>query len=291
MTTLRTPAARGAAGGDPCWAVPGRARRAWLAASIVAAGLAIAASIIGEATDRIYRYETANWTAQTVAQDLVNLVVFPIMITLAVLALGGSLRAHLAWLGTLVFSVYSYAIYAFDIHFGPLFPTYVAVLGLSTYALAGGIAAIDLDDVRRRVDPRSSVRLPAWYLIVTGVVVYGLWLSQDLAHMLAGGQPQSLLDVGLPSNPVHVLDMAFLLPACIAAGALLRRRRPLGYVLGPVLLVALALLGITIVAIMIVSDVRGLDANWPIAAATAVSAGIALIGLAHALRAVGVTRS
>jgi hypothetical protein len=267
--------------------------RLWLWVSILAATVAIATSVIGEAVDRIYAFETANWTAQTIAQDIVNVAIaYPAMIILAALALRGSLRAYLAWLGTLVFSVYSYAIYAFDLHFGPLFPAYVAVLGLSAYALIGGIAALDLDHVKRRFDPHSSVRLPAWYLIVAGVLAYLMWLSQDISDMIAGGRPQSLREVGLPSNPVHVLDMAFLLPACIAVGILLRRRHRLAYAVAPALLVALSLFAVGIVAIMIVSDARGIAASWPVAGGMGLSAIVALMALRRLLAGVDVrTRS
>jgi hypothetical protein len=268
------------------------AARLWLWVSILAATVAIAASVIGEAVDRIYAFETANWTAQTIAQDVVNVAIaYPAMIILAALALRGSFRAYLAWLGTLVFSVYSYAIYAFDLHFGPLFPAYVAVLGLSAYALIGGIAALDLDHVKRRFDPHCSVRLPAWYLIVAGVLAYLMWLIQDISDMVAGGRPESLREVGLPSNPVHVLDMAFLLPACIAVGMLLRRRQRLAYAVAPALLVALSLFAVAIVVIMIVSDARGIAASWPVAGGMGLSAVLALVALRSLLAAVDVKPS
>lgn len=42
----------------------------------------------------------------------------------------GSVRAYVCWLGCVMFTAYSHAIYAFSIHFGPLFLPWVAVLGL-----------------------------------------------------------------------------------------------------------------------------------------------------------------
>jgi hypothetical protein len=44
--------------------------------------------------------------------------------------------------GTAVVHRYNYAIYAFSVHFGPLFLVWVAVLGLALFALIGGLTAL-----------------------------------------------------------------------------------------------------------------------------------------------------
>lgn len=100
-------------------AVPAAGRRRvplWLWLSPPIALLGTTASVAGILVDSIYSKETENWAAPTVAQDITNLAAFPALVLLAVLAARGSLRAYLAWLGVLGFSVYSYTIYAFTIH-------------------------------------------------------------------------------------------------------------------------------------------------------------------------------
>ena len=98
----------------------------WLAVSVPMAVLAITASAAGILVDRVYAGETADWETQAVGQDVANLVVFPLMLVLAYAAARGSRAALLAWLGTVVYAAYSYTIYVFDVHFGPLFLVYVA---------------------------------------------------------------------------------------------------------------------------------------------------------------------
>ena len=78
--------------------------------------------------------------------------------------------------------------------------------------------------------------------------------------MVSGTTPEALQEVGLPTNPVHVLDLAVFLPSVLAAGVLLAKRHAWGYVLTPVVLVAMAFLGLGIVSLMIVMAARGLDA-------------------------------
>lgn len=98
--------------------------------------------------------------------------------------------------------------------------------------------------------------------------------------ILEGKTPQSLIDAGLPTSPVHVLDMAVLLPAALVTGALLSKRRRLGLLLAPVLLTGLVLLAVGIVTLMTVLEVRGVSgASWVIAAVFAV-VGLILLGVA-----------
>src|SRR5688572_3971152 len=93
----------------------------WPLMSIPIAGLAIATSVIGIFVDSIYSKETANWAAQGVGQDVANLVAFPALLLFAWAARRGSMRAYIGWLGTLIYSAYTFVIYAFAIHFGPVF--------------------------------------------------------------------------------------------------------------------------------------------------------------------------
>jgi len=106
--------------------------RTWLGLSITAAALAFVGSVVGLSVDGIYDSLTPVFLFQALAQDLINaVVVAPLIVLCAILALRGSYRAGLLCLGAVAFSVYNYVIYTFSIPFGPLFPLWVVVLGLS----------------------------------------------------------------------------------------------------------------------------------------------------------------
>ena len=68
----------------------------------------------------------------------------------------------------------------------------------------------------------------------------------------------------MPTNPVHVLDLAFFLPVVFAAGVLLLRRNAWGYTLAPGLLVFLAFTSLPVLITPIVADVRGDPASWAV---------------------------
>src|SRR5664280_1596873 len=219
----------------------------WLWLSGAAALLAIVGSVIALAVSSIYSGLTPAFLPQALAQDIANLALAsPALLILAALALRGSLRAYLLWLGVLTFTVYNYVIYAFSIPFGPLFLLWVAVLGLCIYALIGGLTAVDHVAVAERFASRRAVTVVAWFLIVEAALFVALWLSQDVPALLAGTRPQSLVDMGTPTNPIHVLDLGFFLPAVIATGVLLLRRIPLAYTLAPMMIVFLLLTGVPI---------------------------------------------
>lgn len=258
----------------------------WLWVSILLAVLAFIGSLIGIIfEDAVYGQETPNWAAQAVGQDVANLIAFPVLVLLA-LAARGSLRAYLAWAGLVAYSVYTYAIYSFTVHFGPLFLLWVVVLGLSIYILIGGVTRLDPARVRASFRGQVPVRSTAGLLIAIGVIFGALWLSEIIPATLAGTIPPALADTGLVANPVHVLDLAVLLPAAVLAGLLVAKRRALGYLLAPVVLMATVFLAVGIVSLMAVLAARGLESTPTIAAAIAVLAIAELVVVVRFLRAI-----
>lgn len=261
------------------------AGRAWLWVSLAIGALGIAGSIVGLVfEDSVYGRETANWAAQAVGQDVANLIAFPVLVIAAVLAARGSIRAYLVWLGLLVYSAYTYAIYAFALHFGPLFLGWVAILGLSTYSLIVGVASVDASAVQVVHRGEKATRFAARLLIAIGATFSLLWLMEIVPAIATGTTPEALEEVGLLTNPVHVLDLAILLPALVTSGLLLSRGRPLGYLLAPVMLTSTFFLALGILSLMIVSQVRDLESATGVGLAVAVMAALELSALLSLLR-------
>lgn len=221
----------------------------WLTAPI-AILVAIAAGV-GFFAEDLYR-DTPYFAAQAVGQDLITLVVaLPILVASALLTGRGSGRAHLVWLGVLVYLVYSYVIYAIAVQFNPLFLVYVALLGCSLYALIGGLATTDFAEIKARFSQGTSVRAVSVFLAVLAILFYFIWLSEAVPAVLTGEVPQSVIDNGTPTNAVHVLDMAWILPSMLLTAVWLWRGRVLGYTLAGVLLSFLSLLALAIISMIV----------------------------------------
>jgi hypothetical protein len=79
--------------------------------------------------------------------------------------------------GAWAFTVYNHGISGFSIHFGPLFLVWVAVLGLSTFTLLGGLATLETAAIEAHFTSRA-VRTSGWFLIGVAVLFALLWLRE-----------------------------------------------------------------------------------------------------------------
>lgn len=134
-----------------------------------------------------------------------------------------------------------------------------------------------------------ALRWPAWLLIAIGVLFTMLWLREILPAVVSGAPSPSASAWQVPTNPVHVLDLAFFLPATATSGILLLRRHRLGYTTAPGQLTWLALtwLALTCLPILITPLVvgsRGHQPDWALAGPVGVILLASLGALAWLLR-------
>ncbi|KOV90117.1 hypothetical protein [Nocardia sp. NRRL S-836] len=229
----------------------------WLLAPVLTA-----ATLYGLFSDRAYRLERTVHL-ESMAQDVLTLLVVPVLVWAARRSRAGSVRGHLLWLGLLGYIAYTYLIYAFGVPHNSAFLLYVAALSLSIAALVDGIARIDV----RRV-PLAAHAGVGWFLMVVGLAFAGLWLS-DLVPTVGGGLPDTL-NVGELPYPVYVADLAIALPAIVATGVALVRGHVAAPVLGAVVLVKVLTMGLAIWAMAITLLLGGLQPDWPVAGLFAV---------------------
>jgi hypothetical protein len=237
-----------------------RATRIWLWLTGRIAFLVTIAAGVGFFIDGVYRDAPVN-AAQAVGQDLITLLMaLPVLVVSAILAHRGSMRAHLVWLGGLGYLVYTYASYALAIEFNSLFLVYVALLGLSLYTLIGGLATMDFAGMKAHFSRGTPVKAVSIFLAVVAVLFYFMWLSEDIPALLAGEVPQGVIEAEAPTDVVHVLDMALLLPANVLTAIWLWRRRALGYALAGTLLSSLSLLVLAVMSMMVFQVLYGVAA-------------------------------
>ena len=196
-----------------------------------------------------YARESASWTAQGLGQDWFDLVVVaPMLVVLAAGALRGSRPSTLLLGGVLAYSLYSMVLYAFAVHFNQLFLVYSVALGLAFYGLVSLVTALGSEDVRSWFSARAPVRTAGIFSALVGAAFYVLWLSEVIPALAAHAVPKSVVETGLITNPVQVLDISIVLPAFLAGGIALARRRTLGYWLVPVMLAFAVILDLALLA-------------------------------------------
>jgi hypothetical protein len=197
--------------------------------------------------------ELRNWL---VANDAFNLLVgLPFLLVPMWLAWRGKLIGLLCWPGALFYVLYVYLAYVVAVPFGPLFLPHLLLATLSAYSLIGLSATIDGEAVRQRLAGTVPAR-------ITGGILLGLAILIILRQ--AGLMASALVSHASPS-PAELAqwidDFALACPALLAVGVELWRRRALGYVGGPGLLLAYVVLALSLIPIMIFAsaiDVGGI---------------------------------
>lgn len=222
------------------------------------AALMTVSSLLGLVDPDVYAAETDNWTLQARGQDVGNLLAAIILIGACWAARRGAPAAGAVWLGTLFYVIYAFSVYALAVHFNRLFPVYVAVLGLSIYAVLR-----NAEEIRASTPVRAGTRLAAYTLIGTGTVFALLWLSEIIPAVVTGDPPSSLADTGLPVNPIHVIDLSVVLPGFVLTGLSLLRGRPVGRFLAGPWLVFSVLMGTSIVAAVLLMAADGESGTVP----------------------------
>jgi len=227
----------------------------------------------------IYARETPNWAAQAIGQDWVDLLFgVPWLVITAAGSLRGSRGARLLLAGGLLYTLYELVIYAFAVHFNALFLVYCASLGLSLMCFVTVFSALAQEDVRSWFAEQVPVRAPGLFLILVGVAFAVLWLGEIVPALVHGTIPRTIVEAGVPTNPVHVIDLSAVLPAHVASGVLILRRHRLGYAAAPVVLAFGVLMALSISGMMVVMYLRGVESSLtvsvPMAILSVTTAGI-----------------
>ncbi len=231
----------------------------------------------------LYAYDSVSGAAQAIGQDYVTLLVcVPLLLVATYLAASGALRWKLLQLGVLWYFAYTYLLMAFGGAYNPLLLIYVAIYSASVLAFLLSLHAIDVGSLPGVFSPHFARRTIAWLVIGFGALLALLWLGRIIPALLSGSVP-----VGLESYStlfVQAGDLGLVVPLAILSGALLLRRRPVGYLLASVLLVKGATFGLALVAMMLSMAAAGVAVAPVEAVFFVVVALICCVGTLHLFR-------
>lgn len=254
-------------------------RRVVLSLSLPLAALLIACSSTGLLHPELYESETASWLAQTIGQDMIDLFLITPTLLFATLYYQSTNRFSRAlWIGTNVYIVYTFLIYCFAVPFNYLFVFYCLILGLSFFSSAWWVMGQAQWRTTIHLNHHRSIPVIGYYFIVLSVVFYILWLSEIVPAAISGKTPPSLINSGLMTNPVHVLDLSIFLPSIFVTGMLALRRNKLAITWVPLYMVFFTLMDITIAALSItMQPATGIKLVLPIAMTVLAVSNVALL--------------
>jgi hypothetical protein len=214
-------------------------------------------------------------------QDLVSLAFAPLLVVAMVYTSRGSRRAFVLWAGLLVYVAYYYAFYGFGFVYTFYYPLYLALMGLAFYSLMGLLAGVDRRAFSRAVNPKMPVRLIAVVLGMTALFI-PIWMGMILQAIRTHQQQATDL--------VFVLDLPYLIPACLFAAFQVWRRRPVGLLISGPLLFKAATSGLLLTGGEILKMQRGLPPALDQLSMYLFLAVVGLTGLVRYLRNINDTR-
>ena len=219
-------------------------------------------SAIGIWQQNLYFRETTDWLAQCVGQDISNLFfVAPILLLSALYAARGNRMAKIIWIGAMITNIYSYVIYCFAVHFNYLFLVYCIILGLSNFSVIYFFVNYLKEDFKSWFTEKVPTKTIGIFLIFISIMFAFLWLSGDLPAVLKNNVPENIIETGLITNTVHVLDYTFYLPLIFIAGFMLIKKKNLGYLLAPMIIVFAIITNVNIISLMVVAKYKNVPSD------------------------------
>jgi hypothetical protein len=159
----------------------------------------------------------------------------PILVAALISSQRGSLKAQLVWMGVLDYMLYNYAFYLFGTAFNVFFLIYVALLGLSIFALIFGLTNLDVNGIRQQVSERMPVKWIGGYFLFVAFGLSAVYLSQSIGFIFTGQVPSIVTASGNPTNLVFALDLTLLVPWLVIGALWLMKRQPWGFVIAGIL--------------------------------------------------------
>ncbi len=238
----------------------------------------VIASYSGIFITTTYARNTASFAAQGIGQDIVNLfIVAPLLLASSILFYKGNKRAMLIWAGLDLYVIYSYVIYCFAQPFNFLFLVYCAVLGFSFYAFVYLMTNSINTPIKQWYKSEKRIKLVIIFNVIIAGLFYFVWLSEVIPALISNEIPQSIIENGVITNPVHVLDMAIFLPALVITAVFLYKGNDYGFLFAPILLIFLSSMALAIIGMVITMWFTGVAVDLGMASIFIVIAAISIL--------------
>ncbi len=157
-----------------------------------------------------------------------------------------SLRGGLLLVGLLAYLLYQYGSSALGAAYNRLFLGYILITSLTLLGVFAAVRAVDVAALPQRYAVNAPRRGTAIFLMATGGLLFLIWFLLSLLPALLTGTPPAELG-SYTTITTFVVDMGLVAPTLVAGGLLLWRRDPLGYLLAPILLVFMDVLGVGLI--------------------------------------------
>lgn len=176
-------------------------------------------------------------------QDLVTLILLPIMSAAIIVARRGSAAGLIVWAGALGYLCYTYLGASVAYAFNALILVYIALFSLTTFALLALCVSISPHELERRFDEGTPRRAVAVFLVLMALFLGAGELAQIVGALRTGELPAAMVQFGLSSYFVYALDLGLVVPLSLLGAAWLWRGQRWGTLLAGAMLIKAAVMG------------------------------------------------
>jgi len=205
----------------------------------------------------LYQHMSAEVAIQGIGQDYVTLFIgIPLLLISLYFAVKGSVKGRLVLAGTLGYFLVTYLFYLIMSMYNPLFLAYAFLLGTSFFAFTLTMLSFDINNLYRLFSIKAPVRFTGGFLIFNTICIGFLWLGIVVPPLIDGSiYPKELEHY--TTLIVQGMDLGLLLPLAAVSGIFLIRKKPMGYLIGPVYIIFLSLLMTALTAKIIAMGING----------------------------------
>jgi len=197
----------------------------------LAAGLTLVAAVAGVVNPAIYHGLVDEPVLPGIlSQDIISVVAALVVLMLAARATEAGIVGQIIALGIMGYLFYAYGVYVIERLYNGWYLVYMAIFALAFWAMVYGLASLRRERLGGILVPRGIRIASVAYLFFNPLVFYPLWISQLLPLMRTGEQIRNYYSI-------YILDLCFIMPAFIMAGAMAARKRGLGLFVTPALFV------------------------------------------------------
>lgn len=160
--------------------------------------------------------------------------------------------------GTFVYFLVTFMFYTAMGMYNIMFLGYVALFGLSFFALFLSLFSFELSEIPTLFLPKAPANLVGIFLMVNAVLITLMWLGEVVPPLLDG----SIYPAGLDHYTTLIVqgfDPGLLLPISFVVGLLLQRKKATGYLFGTTYILFLSLLMTALTAKIIAMGITGVN--------------------------------
>lgn len=171
-------------------------------------------------------------------------VCVPLLIIGLVICRRGTLRGKLFLPGVLSFFLYNSTSIVMGAAYNDLFLLYIAYFSASFFAFIFALKSVDLNTLSGSISPKVPRKGIAILMFLSGAALLFAWLGDILTPFITGSLPKI---ASYTTEITYALDLGIITPVCLLAGIQTLRREPAGYLLSPIMMILLIIVGVLMI--------------------------------------------